>query len=144
MKKPNYDKFNYKMGIFEEAYSKIDKLMKTDFNELIENFQWDAILWNLYVSIQSLLDASIQLIVPLGVKPESYKQIVKAIVDNHIIDQRLGAVFETFAGFRNIIAHSYNNLDVDLIYQNLNSDKKSLVLIAKALNQYAEKLLDPQ
>jgi uncharacterized protein YutE (UPF0331/DUF86 family) len=142
MKKLNYDKFNYKISIFEEAYTKIEKLMKIDFNELRDNLQWDAILWNLYVSIQSLLDASIQLVVPLDVKPESYKQIVKAIVENQIIDDQLGAVFESFAGFRNIIAHSYNNLDVDLIYQNLNSDRKSLILIAKALKQYAEKMFD--
>jgi uncharacterized protein YutE (UPF0331/DUF86 family) len=87
-----------------------------------------------------LLDACSHISVAFGERPSSYRDIVKAVLKHNIIDKSLGESFEELASFRNVLAHWYNSLDEEFIYNNLTDNHTDLNEIASAIQTFLDGL----
>ncbi|OYT52868.1 MAG: hypothetical protein B6U72_07280 [Candidatus Altiarchaeales archaeon ex4484_2] len=72
------------------------------------------------VSLECILDVGEIIISKEGLgKPESYREVIQILGENNIIPKEFAEKFAPAAGFRNILVHAYSKIDVDELYNNL-------------------------
>jgi predicted nucleotidyltransferase/uncharacterized protein YutE (UPF0331/DUF86 family) len=78
-----------------------------------------ALRWEIYASLQNVLDAVAMVIADLGLrKPSSYAELGKVLCDMKLIDECVSEDLRLIAVTRNVIAHAYRRLstmDLDRI-----------------------------
>jgi uncharacterized protein YutE (UPF0331/DUF86 family)/predicted nucleotidyltransferase len=78
-----------------------------------------ALRWEIYASLQNVLDAVAMVIADLGLrKPSSYAELGKVLCDMKLIDESTSEDLRLIAVTRNVIAHAYRRLstmDLDMI-----------------------------
>jgi len=79
------------------------------------------VLREFQIAIEACLDIAAHIISEKGWKsPEKYRDIVDILVKNKIIPEDYGRIFKKIIAFRNIIVHEYLEVDLKIVYQNLN------------------------
>ena len=68
-------------------------------------------------------------------KPERYRDVARILVDNNVLDQDTGRLFELWIGFRNVLVHGYATIDVDRLFEAL-QEVDELERIINGINEY--------
>ena len=67
--------------------------------------------------------------------PDTYREIIRKVREEGIIDENLEKKLQGIVGLRNIIVHMYADIDAEIIYDNLED-------IIQTLREAAAKLLE--
>jgi uncharacterized protein YutE (UPF0331/DUF86 family) len=126
-KKYRTDK-NIRLDIVEERIQKLEeyinyleKLSKYSCKELSSDFtKFWAVERGLQVAIESIFDIGNYLIAILNFeKPTEYRDILFILAKHKIIPQAFANKLNGIAGFRNILVHEYFDINLNLVYANL-------------------------
>jgi uncharacterized protein YutE (UPF0331/DUF86 family) len=94
----------------------------------------NMVLFALYRAVQGAIDLGQHLIAEKGLPvPSAYREVFRALADAGILSPGLGIRLQGWAGFRNIIAHDYGVLDMQLVAKALHDDLGDLHEFARAM-----------
>ena len=124
------ERFNKGLEILEELRNyEIDKFL-TDLKLL------SIAERNIQVCTEFIVDFSSYILSKLKVEvPDTYREIIRKIREEGIIDENLEKKLQGIVGLRNIIVHMYADIDAEIIYDNLED-------IIQTLREAAAKLLE--
>lgn len=124
------ERFNKGLEILEELRNyEIDKFL-TDLKLL------SIAERNIQVCTEFIVDFSSYILSKLKVEvPDTYREIIRKVREEGIIDENLEKKLQGIVGLRNIIVHMYADIDAEIIYDNLED-------IIQTLREAAAKLLD--
>jgi uncharacterized protein YutE (UPF0331/DUF86 family) len=98
----------------------------------------NMVLFALYRAVQGAIDLGQHLIAERGLPvPAAYREVFRALSDGGLLNADLGARLQGWAGLRNIIAHDYGVLDIQLVATALHDELVDLHDFAKAMAAYA-------
>ncbi len=91
------------------------------------------------MAIESVIDISSMIISHENLeKPDEYRKTITLLADAGILDEKFAENFSQIAGFRNILVHQYADVDLDTLYQFLQSRLKDFDVFAKQIASYLE------
>jgi uncharacterized protein YutE (UPF0331/DUF86 family) len=124
------ERFNKGLEILEELRNyEIDKFL-TDLKLL------SIAERNIEVCTEFIVDFSSYILSKLKVEvPDTYREIIRKVREEGIIDENLEKKLQGIVGLRNIIVHMYADIDAEIIYDNLDD-------IIQTLREAAAKLLE--
>ncbi|MFH1782752.1 MAG: DUF86 domain-containing protein [Candidatus Omnitrophota bacterium] len=99
----------------------------------------DIILHNLQLSIQGCIDIASHIISDEGWPvPDTLAGLFDILMRHKIIPGELNIRLKRMAGFRNIIIHEYEAIDLDRVHHILQKDIKDIYLFLKQICMYAK------
>jgi len=108
----------------EENYTQLEKFKESvSLNDVLQNKtdEW-ALRYGLFESIQIIIDISCHLVSKYNLgNPKTYIDCIDLLVQNNYLDSKLGEKLNGMIGLRNILIHEYVKIDLDKLYQLLNS-----------------------
>ena len=125
-----------------EGYiKKLEILQKEEKSKVMED-------WRVQGQVERYLQVAIECLLNIGEmiineckfrKPETYKDIIRVLIENKVLPKSLQPALEDMAGFRNILVHDYSYLDYNKIYQHLQKDPQIIKEFIKAIKQFVAK-----
>lgn len=112
-----------RLAKLRENIHNLKELQSYSFEEFSGNFMiYNAAEHILQTSIECILDIGNHIISGLGLKrPESYSGTVAILGQEGIIPRDFCQKLEGMAGFRNILVHEYLTVDLQIVYEVLQS-----------------------
>ena len=94
----------------------------------------DAVILHLWQAIQVVIDLAVSACLrwDLG-SPPSYGEAFRRLAGAGIIDEALAARLARAAGFRNVIAHTYDQLDMNRVFRAASEGPRDLESFLSAL-----------
>ena len=120
---------------FLRSYKSISK------EELEENYELEsAIERNFQLAIEVVLDIG-EIIISAEdfEKPEDYRSIILILGKKGIIPKDFAESFADIAGFRNILVHLYEDLDIEKLHNYLQNNLEDISEFTKYIANYIEK-----
>jgi uncharacterized protein YutE (UPF0331/DUF86 family) len=78
----------------------------------------DAVILHLWMAVQQTIDLATALCVRLGLGvPESYRDAFERLSSSGYMDAGLASRLARAAGFRNVVAHAYEGLDMAIVHR---------------------------
>jgi len=101
----------------------------------------NMVLHALLISIQSAIDIATYVIAEKGLRrPSTYRETFEILGEERIISEDLANDLSDMAGFRNVLVHTYWELDLDVIYGILQNDLKVLIEFKKIVKELLEEM----
>lgn len=101
----------------------------------------NMILHALLLSIQACIDIAHHLIANLGLpRPGSYRESFSILASHGYLDEQTGEVLQDLAAFRNVLVHAYWRLDLQRVYELLQTRDKHIEVFLER----AKHLLQPE
>lgn len=99
----------------------------------------DSVILHLWQATQIVIDLAVSACVSLGAgTPQNYADAFRRLQAQGVVDQPLADRLVRAAGFRNVVAHAYENLDMARVYRAATtgpSDLRAFVQILAQLPQ---------
>ncbi|MEE8423347.1 MAG: DUF86 domain-containing protein [Thermodesulfobacteriota bacterium] len=113
----------------------------TTREELEENYELrSAIERNFHLAIESALDVGEIIISAEGFeKPEDYREVIVILGKHKAIPMDFALRFARAAGFRNILVHMYEEVDVGKLHDYLQNNLEDFNEFSKHVAKYLEK-----
>jgi len=135
------EKITRKLTAMKKYINFLRSHQKVSIEELKENYELcSAIERNFQLVIESTLDIG-EIIISAEAfeKPEDYKSVIITLGNHNILPIEFAKEFALIAGFRNILVHLYEDIDLEKLIEFLNNlddfDKFS-----KYIAQYIKKM----
>ena len=78
----------------------------------------DAVILHLWQAVQIVIDLGLSACLHFNLgTPESYGDAFRRLADADLVDRGLAQRLTQAAGFRNLVAHAYDSLDMQRVYQ---------------------------
>jgi uncharacterized protein YutE (UPF0331/DUF86 family) len=78
----------------------------------------DAVILHLWQAVQIVIDLAVSACLHLKLgTPSTYADAFRRLADAGHVDQALAARLERAAGFRNVVAHAYERLDMTRVHR---------------------------
>lgn len=105
-----------------------------------------AIKWEIYSSLQNLLDSLTIIVAELGlVKPSTYSEIATILQKNGVLNEIDAELVKRAAATRNLIAHAYRKIEKEDITQIVTNLLPKVEELSRTLMNYVrESNLDPE
>jgi len=126
-----------------EGYVKIlNSYKRYSVQDIKEDFTLrGAIERYLEVSLECCIDIGEMIISSRGLrKPETYKEVIEILGEEGILPEGFAERFGEAAKFRNILVHMYAEIDVEMVYEILQSNLGDFDEFAKYIARYLEKV----
>jgi uncharacterized protein YutE (UPF0331/DUF86 family) len=129
-----------RLNLIKRCYKKIklildktlDQFLKDDISQL-------AIERCLQLSAQAMADIGSHLIAQSGwAVPNTYSEIISVLSNKKILSKSLANKIESFMGLRNILVHSYLEIDEELLYNEIKENVEELLNFNKAIEHFLE------
>jgi len=115
------DRYLSKMGfIIEKLYTLPDEI------DSLEELEIDGVLYRVQTSIDATLDIVAMMVRDIGIEVEDDYENIEILKNKKVIDPKLADELKKLNGLRNAIAHKYENLNIELILNNLETVKEQL------------------
>ena len=127
-----------------QLQERIDLLKKTSISSF-EHFQKDAILQNavlhlLQTSIEICLDIANHFIADEGWRsPTTNRDTFQVLFENNVIDAALLQRCQQMAGFRNIVVHMYEKIELAEVYGIFSRHLDDFTALARSIKTYLDK-----
>jgi len=124
-------------------YRSIDRLFKKSNIPLAE-FKvnadaQDIVIHNLQLAIQGAIDIASHIVSDEGWQVPNALAGLYDILDEHkVIDKKMAGVMKQMVGFRNIIVHEYEDIDLDKVHQILTSRLGDFNDFLKQISEFAK------
>ena len=108
--------------------------------EIEENYEMrSAIERSFQLAIESALDIAEIVISSKGFeKPEDYKSTILILGKHSVLPMDFAEEFSSAAGFRNILVHMYEEVDIKILYDFLHDKLKDFDKFARYIIKYIE------
>ena len=91
----------------------------------------------LYLTVQSVIDCAEAVIALKHFrKPTSLSETFYILNEHGVLTDNQTEVFVKMSGFRNVIAHDYEKIDYDIVYDVLHTKRKDITLFVKTIKRY--------
>ena len=98
---------------------------------------------HLHILLESILDLAAFIAARLGLaRGPTYRDVVKALIDNKVVPPQLHHLALAMPGMKNILVHGYADVRHDIIYETIRNDLDRLEELLHLLWRKAEEL-DP-
>jgi len=107
---------------------------------------FNAVLHMLQTSIQSFIDAGARLLSELGEKPpKTYGELPEKLLEKGVLSSGEGIIARKIIGLRNILVHTYLDVDTNIVLNILEEGKYHdiLKMALKILKFAHDKKIDP-
>lgn len=103
----------------------------------------------LYYGLQHLLQISIEIIIDIGshilaekfsINPKTYADVIVALGEKNVLDQKFATEQAEMAKFRNMLVHYYDNLDDKKVFKYSRSSPEIFRLFGKAFKDFLKKI----
>jgi uncharacterized protein YutE (UPF0331/DUF86 family) len=121
LNKERKDRYLSKMGFIIE---KMDTL--PDEIDSLDELEIDGVLYRVQTSIDATLDIIAMMVRDIGIDVEDDYENIEILKNKKVIDPELADELKKLNGLRNAIAHKYENLNIELILNNLETVKEQL------------------
>ncbi len=122
----------------EENLALLRALGKKPREEFVRDpiLQW-AVERGLQVSIENALDIGSHLIGAAGLPaPRTYAEVIEVLGQQGILPPEFAARIRSMAGFHNVLVHEYLRVDLDLVYEVLQTGVNDLSICAQHILAY--------
>ncbi|WP_340819808.1 DUF86 domain-containing protein [Methanolobus sp. WCC4] len=111
------DKILRKLDFMQRCVSYL-KSVDAGSNELEHNYELrSAVERNFQLAIESAIDIGEMIISKEGFeRPEVYRSVFLILGKNGVIPQEFAEEFAQAAGFRNVLVHMYEEVDIDIMH----------------------------
>jgi uncharacterized protein YutE (UPF0331/DUF86 family) len=100
----------------------------------------DAVILHLWQAVQVVIDLAVSSCVEMGLgSPASYGEAFRRLADAQVVEPALAERLTRAAGFRNVVAHAYEGLDMDRVFAAAVQGPGDLRAFLGALARLAEK-----
>lgn len=100
----------------------------------------NMVLFVLLEAIQHCIDLGNHIISEMGWgRAQTYRDVFRVLWENQLIGDSLRDQLGDLAGFRNVIMHMYGKLDLDKVYERLQSDPGGIREFAKIVERLLRK-----
>lgn len=97
----------------------------------------DAVILHLWQAVQIAIDLGVSACVKLGLgAPPTYAEAFRRLAEHEVIDVELAQRLARAAGFRNLVAHAYDRLDLRLVYDAARDGPADLIALVRALRDH--------
>jgi len=121
LNKERKERYFSKMGfILEKLYTLPDDI------DSLEELEIDGVLYRVQTSIDAAMDLAAMMVRDIGIDVEDDYENIDILKDKTVIDPKLADELKKLNGMRNAIAHKYENLNIELILNNLDTVKEQL------------------
>ncbi len=117
-----------KAGLAEKYIKRVLQKSKIDMSAFIDDIDiQDIVIFNLQKAIQGCIDIAAHIISDenLGV-PGSTNEMLYMLEENGYLDSSLTEKMVKAVGFRNLIAHEYDKLEMEQVYRVAREDVRDL------------------
>lgn len=99
----------------------------------------DIVIHNLQLAIQGIIDISSHIISDQGWGiPNTLVGLFDVLREHGVIDEKLTDIMKRMVGFRNIIIHEYEEIDLDKVYEILTTRLGDFDSFLKHITKYAK------
>ncbi len=99
----------------------------------------DIVVHNLQLAIQGAIDIASHIISDEGWgAPSALVGLFDILRERKVIDEKLSDIMKKMVGFRNIIVHEYDDIDLDKVYQILTSSLGDFDDFLKQITKFAK------
>lgn len=135
----------------EEIVDKLEKLKEymkilesyqdTTLDELKDNVTLrGAVERYLELAIECVIDISEMVISREGLKrPDKYREVIEVLGENGVLPEIFAKELAPAAGFRNILVHLYDDIDVKEVHKNLKNKLNDFDRFSKYIAKYLKK-----
>lgn len=129
-----------KINHIKENLQRLEEKQNITIDEFKKNKDLqDIILHNLQLSIQVCIDIASHIISDEGwTVPDTLSGLFDILLRQKIISEKLNISLKKMTGFRNIIIHEYQTIDLDKVYKILKEDLKDIYSFLKEICIYAK------
>ncbi len=115
------DKIREKLATLEKQLKTLREKNKIELENYKRDMDLQAIVERrLYNSIQTTIDLAMHIVSEKGErKPESYSDVFIVLSEMNVIDTDLSKRMAEEAGFRNVLAHEYAEIQNEEVYKHL-------------------------
>lgn len=120
-----------RLNLIQKCHDKIKQILDISIDEFLENeINQLAVERCLQLSAQAMADIGSHIIAQSGWQvPNTYSEIITVLSNKKILDKNLSKKLESFMGLRNILVHSYLDVDEALLYNELKANLNDLLYI---------------
>ena len=110
-----------KIELIERYLDEIESVLPVSLEEYKADFKIQAIFERYFERIiETVIDVSFYVVKLKGFRiPENEKNVFDVLNDEEIIDDVLRVRLKEAKGMRNIIAHQYGDLDIEMVYDSI-------------------------
>jgi uncharacterized protein YutE (UPF0331/DUF86 family) len=130
-----------KLAELDQYYSQLKEYQNTSAEQYSADWKIQRIIERtLQMMIETCVDIAGHIISDKGFRiPKSYADTFKVLFEEKILDNKLSAVMEKIAKFRNIVVHHYDKVDAEIVAAILKNDLKDFASAKKSIIQFIEK-----
>jgi len=145
---PRETSFNLERSLITTKLSKLreyqrflKKLQITSMEDLESDFKArGAVERYLQVSIECIVDIGNEIISSLQLqRPERYRDIPYILAEAKIIPKIFAEKIASMIGFRNLLVHDYASINLNLVYEFLNTKLPDFEAFTKYIGKWLEK-----
>jgi uncharacterized protein YutE (UPF0331/DUF86 family) len=117
------------LDLLERLLSRLDDYARHITREQLESDldTWLKVSRALELVAQSCLDLAMELVAKRGLGvPETYRDAFVRLAQDGLLSTEQSARLQTWAGLRNVLAHLYTTIDLDLLHSAMTEDKGTL------------------
>ena len=124
-----------------DAVNKLKEISKVKKAEFLSNWKLhNSALWLLYTAIQGCIDIAMHVISSKTLRtPESYSDVFYVLAEAGILNPKEAEEFADMAKFRNVLAHTYARVNLEITYrilqEKLNNIEKLYTKLLKESSQ---------
>lgn len=94
----------------------------------------------LQLAIETTIEISEMIIAHEGYKkPETYREVIEILGKEGVLKKPFAKGFALAAGFRNILVHRYDEIDLEELYRHLQKDIKDFDEFARQISSFLNK-----
>lgn len=115
---PARDKIIRKLNYMQKYVGYLKSVRNTDMNTLDNNYELrSSVERNFHLAIETAIDIGEIIISEEGFeRPEDYRSVFLIIGGQGILPETFAKDLSNAAGFRNILVHAYEDVDLELLY----------------------------
>lgn len=115
---PAKDKITRKLNYMQKYVSYLKSVRNIDMKTLDNNYELrSSVERNFHLAIETAIDIGEIIISEEGYeRPEDYRSVFLIIGRNGILPETFAVNLSNAAGFRNILVHAYEDVDLELLY----------------------------
>lgn len=130
------------LSALREYVNKLKPLQKLSLDEIASDYvSYWAVLHGLQLAIQCTIDIGSHLLSRIGTeRPTNYKDVILGLGKQGIISNDFAQRFQGIAGFRNILVHQYLQVDVEIVYEQLEQGLEDFEQFMVFVHEYLQKI----
>lgn len=136
------DSIKEKLLKLDDAVKLLEKYRAVSREDFLTDFTTNsAAMYNLIIGIEVIIDIGAHMLSEAyQASPKEYREVIEKLGEYDIVPSVIAKEHAGMTGFRNIIVHQYGEVDMKLVYENLQKAPDVFREFAKYYMEFLEKM----